>query len=75
MEMVDRAVTVANLKLVGRGDRRADIGLGLTNRALERFAPGEMGRDRRRQRAAGAMVCRVWMRLAANGVTPSARIR
>src|SRR3954464_6156054 len=55
VEMMDRAVAVADAEAVGGRDRRADPGLGVAHGALEILAPGEPGGDRRGQRAAGAM--------------------
>ena len=53
--MMQRSVAVADLEPIGGGDGRGDVGLGLLRRGDEIAALGEPGRDRRRQRAAGAV--------------------
>src|SRR6202044_2723601 len=55
VKMMHRAVAGADLDLVGRGDRGADIGLGLAHRRIQRKSLGEAGGDRRRQGAAGTV--------------------
>src|SRR4051795_7822760 len=55
MDMMDRAVAVADAEAVGGRDRRANPGLGVAHGALEILASGEPRGDRRGQRAAGTM--------------------
>ena len=53
--MMHRTVARADREPVGGGDRVGDVGLGGAHRLGERQALGEPRRDRRRQRAAGAV--------------------
>src|SRR5579863_486682 len=55
MEMMDRAVAVSDMEAIGRGDGGADEGLGVAHGDLHLLALGKTGRDRGRQRAAGAV--------------------
>ncbi len=55
MEMMDRAVAVADTEAVGRGDRGADQGLGVAHGGFHRLAFGKAGGDRGGQRASGAV--------------------
>src|SRR6266702_5072488 len=53
--MMDRPVAMADAEAVGGCNRRADPGLGVAHRLLKSLALGETRRDRRGERAAGAM--------------------
>src|SRR6185437_10037130 len=55
MEMVYRAMAVADIEPIGRFDRSADPDLCRTHRGLHAFALGKARRDRRVQRASGAV--------------------
>src|SRR5665213_1121276 len=55
VKMMDRAMPMADTETIGRHDRRADPGLGIAHRGFQLLAFGEACRDRRGQRAAGAV--------------------
>ncbi len=55
MEMMHRAVAAADIEAIGRRDRGADPGLWHAHRGFQVLALGEAGRDRRGQRASGAV--------------------
>src|ERR1700733_9087460 len=55
VKMMDRPVTMANTKTIGRRDRGTDKGLGVANGAFKVLVFGKAGGDRRRQRASGAV--------------------
>src|SRR6185437_8227155 len=55
MEMVYRAMAAADIEPIGRFDRSADPDLCRTHRGLHAFALGKARRDRRGQRASGAV--------------------
>src|SRR5260370_24501462 len=55
MEMIDRPVAVADAEAVRGRDRGTDPGLGVADGGFQIVALGKPRRNRRRQRAAGAM--------------------
>src|SRR6201995_4974088 len=55
MKMMDRAVASADAEFVGGRDRFREPCLGVAHALLQRLAFGEAGRNRRRQRASGAV--------------------
>lgn len=60
MKMVHRAVAVPDAETIGRRDRFCDPRFRAAHGFFERLAFGQIGRDRRRQRASGAVgvLCR-----------------
>src|SRR5262245_53733297 len=69
--MVQRPVAVTDLERTGGGDRPGDVNFGLAARCLLVEPLSQPGRDRRRQRAAGAVqiFCRDTLRRKADHVT------
>ena len=55
VEMMHRAVAVADGEFVGGGDRGGDVGFRVRHRVAERCAFRELGGDRGGERAAGAV--------------------
>ena len=55
VEMMDWSMAVTDAQAIGRGNRRRHPGLGVADRGLQIVAFGKSRRDRRRQRASGAV--------------------